>query len=563
MSYLTDVGLFALLFFLLVFFHELGHFLMAKWVGIKVEKFSIGMGPALLSCKFGETTYRIAALPLGGYVKMAGDDPSKEYSEEEARRGFLTQKPPAKLLVVFGGPVFNLILPIFIYAMMLSIGIPSAKTVVGLVVEDSPAEKAGLVSGDVIKTVDGKPMEKWKSFESLVRDSAGKTLQLGVERLNLSTTKIEDLEISITPELADGKSRFGEDIKVGRVGLSPAFPLPMIYYEDLQSALAQAGLKNFDQIESINGKQIYSLQQWRDFLSRKNLSSFDVTYSRDGGGEKSATIDVPAGEGSIGERIGMLPVELVIGNVVEGGRAAEAGLLAGDRLISIGGTKLDSWEEMSEIIKGSKGKPLEYVWSRNGQILSKVIEAEKTTIEDPLMGKDNPLAVQEKYRVGIGPRLEASTAFVVEQSYNPIKWLSRGVSEAWNLSEMTVTALYKLFTGQISIKLLGSPIMIYKVAGNTYRMAGGGHHGWIAFMTNLALLSVTLGLVNLLPVPVLDGGHAVFFAIEWIRGRPLSLKVMEVATQVGLFILIGLFALVIYNDFHRYGFLDPVFRLFQ
>ena len=131
------------------------------------------------------------------------------------------------------------------------------------------------------------------------------------------------------------------------------------------------------------------------------------------------------------------------------------------------------------------------------------------------------------------------------------------------MTNLTVQALYKLATGQLSLKLLGSPIMIYKVAGNSYRMAGGGYYGWISFLSNLALLSITLGLVNLLPIPVLDGGHAVFFTVEWIRGKPVSLRVMEIATQVGLLALICLFALVLYNDFHRYGWLDSVFKLFQ
>jgi regulator of sigma E protease len=131
------------------------------------------------------------------------------------------------------------------------------------------------------------------------------------------------------------------------------------------------------------------------------------------------------------------------------------------------------------------------------------------------------------------------------------------------MASMTVQSLYKLFTGQLSFKLLGSPIMIYKVAGNSYRIAGGGYFGWISFLSNLALLSITLGLVNLLPVPVLDGGHATFFIIEWIRGRPVSLRFMEIAMQVGLFLLIALFGLVLMNDIHRYQILESVLKLFR
>jgi regulator of sigma E protease len=179
------------------------------------------------------------------------------------------------------------------------------------------------------------------------------------------------------------------------------------------------------------------------------------------------------------------------------------------------------------------------------------------------MGKDNPLAAEPVYRIGIGPATNFETATFIDKSLNPIKWIKRGFSETWLMGSMTVTALYKIFTGQLSVKLLGSPIMIYKVAGNSYRMAGGGYQGWISFLTNLALLSIALGLMNLLPVPVLDGGHATFFTIEWIRGKPVSLRVMEIASQVGLFLLICLFVLVIFNDFHRYGWFDSIMKVFR
>jgi len=142
-------------------------------------------------------------------------------------------------------------------------------------------------------------------------------------------------------------------------------------------------------------------------------------------------------------------------------------------------------------------------------------------------------------------------------------WVTYGFKRTWEMTTMTVEALGKLVTGQLSLKLLGSPIMIYKVAGNSYRMAGGGKHGWISFFNALALLSISLGLFNLLPIPVLDGGHATFFLIEWIRGKPLSLKVLEMAMQVGMFAIITLIAFVLYNDFHRYGFFDAFMNLFR
>jgi len=561
MNWLTDVSLFALLFFLLVFFHELGHFLMAKLVGIKVEKFSIGMGPAILSFRKGETEYRLAILPLGGYVKMAGDDPSKELSEEERKRGFLAQRPPAKLLVVFGGPGFNLILPMFIYAIMLAAGIPFVKPVVGSLEKDMPGQVSGLRSGDEIVSINGSKIDRWKQVEERVREAANQDLKVVVERVNLNDGAVNFLELDLKPQLSEGRSKFGEKIEVGKIGVSPAYPLPLIYYEDASSPLKQANLENFDRIDSVNGVSIVSLDQWNEILDSQIKSELKLRVRR---GEKTfeAAMRLP-GKARLRQELNILPVELVIAETTPDGRAALAGMEAGDRLVSIDSKILRSWGEVPEIVRNSAGRPLKFVWSHEGEERSAEIAAEETVVDDPLLGKDNPMATDKVYRIGIAPRLESDTSFGQDQSWNPIAWIKMGVDETWGLASMTVIALSKLVTGKISLKLLGSPIMIYKVAGNTYRMAGGGHNGWIAFLTNLALLSITLGLVNLLPVPVLDGGHAVFFAIEWIRGRPVSLKVMEVATQVGLVMLIGLFALVLYNDFNRYGFLDPIIKLFQ
>ncbi|PIR23021.1 MAG: hypothetical protein COV44_04680 [Deltaproteobacteria bacterium CG11_big_fil_rev_8_21_14_0_20_45_16] len=561
MNWLTDVSLFALLFFLLVFFHELGHFLMAKWVGIKVEKFSIGMGPAIFSFRKGETEYRLAILPLGGYVKMAGDDPSKELSEEERKRGFLAQRPPAKLLVVFGGPGFNLILPMFIYAIMLAVGIPFVKPVVGSLEKEMPGYLSGLRSGDEIVSIDGSKIDRWKQVEERVREAANQDLKVVVDRVDLTSGSVRSVELSLKPQLAEGRSKFGEIVEVGKIGVSPAYPLPLVYYESASSPLGRAQVQNFDRVLSVDGISILSLDQWNEILDTQTKSQLALRLKR---GDK--TIDAKlelAGKAVLRKELEILPIELVIAEVTPDGRAAKGGIEAGDRLVAIGSKVLRSWEEVPEIVRASEGRPLKFTWAHNGQERSAEIAAEETVVDDPLLGKDNPMATDKIYRIGIAPRLESDTSFGEDQSWSPLAWIKMGVDQTWGLASMTVIALSKLVTGEISLKLLGSPIMIYKVAGNTYRMAGGGHHGWIAFLTNLALLSITLGLVNLLPVPVLDGGHAVFFTIEWIRGRPVSLKVMEVATQIGLVMLIGLFALVLYNDFNRYGFLDPIIKLFQ
>lgn len=562
MEYLTNIGLFALLFFILVFIHELGHFLMAKWVGIRVERFSIGMGPALFSKKWGDTEYRVAALPLGGYVKMAGDDPTKEYSEEEKRVGFLTQKPGAKLLVVFGGPAFNLILPIFVFGIMMMFGIPRISSFVGMVEDESPAAKAGLMSGDRILAVNGEKLRAWDDFNEKIKTAPNEELNIVVERQSFETTSSKQLRLSLTPELGEGKSRFGEDIKVGRSGISPTYLPPRVYFEGDQGPLPESGVQPFDRVVSANGQPIQTKEEWERFLSQFSGQELQLQMQR-GSQTYAAAIKLPEGSGDVKSRLGLLPIELVIGELVPGGAAKEVGIQSGDRIVSISGKQLQEWNDLLQAVRGSKGEEVEISWSRGGEMFSGRIQAEKTTIEDPLMGKDNPLAVKEIYRIGVSPKIERETDRFYEQSWSPLAWVSKGFTKTWDLTTMTAEALGKLVTGQLSLKLLGSPIMIYKVAGNTFRLAGGGYDGWISFFTTLAMLSITLGLVNLLPIPILDGGHAVFFTLEAIRGKPVSIRVLEIANQLGLVIILGVFVMVLWNDIDRYRFLEQIIEKFQ
>lgn len=561
MSVLADVGFFALLFFVLVFIHELGHFLMAKWVGIRVEKFSIGMGPKLLAFRRGETEYGIGILPLGGYVKMSGDDPSKTYEGEEAARGFLTQRPPQKLLVVFGGPVFNLILPIFLFAGLLAVGNPSVAPVIGTLAPDMPGASAGLQAGDRVLQVNGKPVYKWTELEAVVQKSPNIELKIEGERPNFATQKMESFSVVATPKLADGKSKFGEDVQIGRLGISPEFFVPLVFFEGEKSPLAQAGLEKFDRVRKVNG---FPISSHDDFVRALQSANAPLVMTVERRGElKDVTLPLVGGKGSVYEKLGFVAPFLVVGFVDENSPAFRAGIKKDDRLISIDGKKLSRSEEFSAWIKSSEGRALKIQWSRNGTAMEAEVAPEKTTIDDPLMGKDNPAAREPAYRIGVGFAAMQDNELYVEHSLNPLDWATYGFKRTWEMTTMTVEALAKLVTGQLSLKLLGSPIMIYKVAGNSYRMAGGGKHGWISFFNALALLSISLGLFNLLPIPVLDGGHATFFLIEWIRGRPLSLKVLETAMQVGMFAIITLIAFVLYNDFHRYGYFDAFMSLFR
>lgn len=581
MSLLANLEFFffaGMLFFVLVFVHELGHFLMARWMGVKVERFSIGMGPAIFKKTWGDTEYRLAILPLGGYVKMAGDDPSKTYSEAEKKIGFLTQTPPKKLVIVFGGPVFNLILPILIFAFLLAVGIPETSSVVGIVEEGKPAAQAGLMPGDRIVKINGEEIRYWTKLEESIRASANKELQLEVARMNLQSGQEEMISTKLTPELSDGKTRLGEDVKVGKAWFGPYFRQPAIYFEG-ESALKAAGVQKFDLIQEVDGVRITTLEQLRAAIEAQGQDGKLVLKGLRGEVNPQPIefeVAVPPGGSSVQERLAMRPAELVVGEVSQtveikddgksqevAGPAYLAGLRAGDRLVSIDGKTLTDWSQVMVIIQEAQGRDFVMTWSRDGEEMSASLRAKSTVLDDPMLGKDNPLVVNASPRIGVGPMLKADTTYVVDQSWNPITLIERGLTETWSMISLTGQAIGKLVTGQLSLKALGSPIMIFKVAGNSYRLAGGGQRGWTALLKTLAFLSVSLGLMNLLPIPVLDGGHAVFFTLEWIRRRPLSLKTIEVSTQIGMVVILGLIVMVLFNDIYRYEYWDKFINYFR
>jgi regulator of sigma E protease len=402
---------------------------------------------------------------------------------------------------------------------------------------------------------------KWNQVESLVDQSKGAIVNFEIKRTNLVSGVDETLQMKVTPQMTATKSKYGEDIQAPRIGVSPEYVIPELFF-NRDSILAKAGFEKMDRVIKIDSTKISTMEQLRLALSDLKNGEHSITLSRKGS-EIQKSFVLPAGKGSVESRLGFLPIHLVIGRVDKGTPAEKAGLQANDFLVAINGSPLTKWEDVARIVRASGGQAVDVQINRDGKLIKIQMTPEKSVIQDPLMGKDNPLAAEPVYRIGIGPATNFETATFIDKSLNPIKWIKRGFSETWLMGSMTVTALYKIFTGQLSVKLLGSPIMIYKVAGNSYRMAGGGYQGWISFLTNLALLSIALGLMNLLPVPVLDGGHATFFTIEWIRGKPVSLRVMEIASQVGLFLLICLFVLVIFNDFHRYGWFDSIMKVFR
>ncbi|MGD8990988.1 MAG: RIP metalloprotease RseP [Desulfobacterales bacterium] len=347
----------------LIFFHEFGHFVIARLFGVGVEKFSLGFGPRLIGKKIGRTDYRISAIPLGGYVKMVGEEPDAEVSPQDLSVSFTHKHVLKRMCIVAAGPIFNILLAVIIFFGIFWIsGAMILKPSVGEVRDGSPALAAGLKAGDLITAIDGVAVSNWENMTEIIGASKGKTLEIAVRRADTDTV------FRVTPELVPAKNLFGEDIQRYIIGIS---------------------------------------------------ASGDV-YNRE----------------------------------------------------------LNLFQALTESLK-----------------------------------------------------------------------------QTYTIVELMVIIIGKLITGDISADTIGGPIMIAKMAGD---QAKAGISNLIFF---IALISVNLAIINLVPIPILDGGHLLFFFIELIKGRPVNLKIREVAQQIGLFIILLLVILVFYNDIFRYK--DNILRFLK
>ncbi|MFY9397321.1 MAG: RIP metalloprotease RseP [Desulfomonilia bacterium] len=353
---MTTLIAFIIVLGILIFIHELGHFLLAKLNGVSVLKFSLGFGPALIRKRIGETEYRLSAIPLGGYVKMLGEGPSEdeELAPVDPNRSFANKSVGARALIVVAGPVFNLLLAIVIYMVIGWTGVPTIPPVVGKVMEGSPAEAAGLAAGDRVVSIQGSPVESWEDISLTMQGNApGEKIELVIERDGTRLT------VWVAPVITKDKNIFGEEVERPMIGIA-----------------------------------------------------------------------------------------------------------------------------------------------RSGEIVMKDLG----------------------FFSGIG----------------------YGFSQTWKVIELTGIGVWKMIDGTIDLReSLGGPILIAQVSGETFRA------GLLPFVSMIAFVSINLFLINLLPIPVLDGGHLLLFGIEAVTGRPVEGRPREIAQQIGLFLLILLMLLAFYNDLAR------------
>ncbi|WP_460045369.1 sigma E protease regulator RseP [Pseudomonas sp. S2_H01] len=433
----------------LVTFHEFGHFWVARRCGVKVLRFSVGFGMPLLRWHDRKgTEYVLAAIPLGGYVKML-DEREGDVPPELVDQSFNRKSVYQRIAIVIAGPVANFLLAIVFFWVLAMLGSQQVRPVIGGVEAGSIAEKAGLASGQEIVSVDGEATTGWSSVNLQLVRRLGETGSIALKVREQGS----DVDTPHALVLDNWLKGADEPDPIRSLGIRPWRPAlaPVLAELDPKGPAQAAGLKTGDRLLALDGQPLNEWQQVVDWVRVRPDTRISLTVERDG-----AKIDVPVTLVAHGE-----------------GKAATGYLGAG--------------------VKGVDWPP-------------------------------------EMLR---------------EVSYGPLAAVAEGARRTWTMSVLTLDSLKKMLFGELSVKNLSGPITIAKVAGASAQSGVGD------FLNFLAYLSISLGVLNLLPIPVLDGGHLLFYLVEWVRGRPLSEKVQGWGVQIGISLVVGVMLLALVNDLGR------------
>ncbi|KAB0516705.1 sigma E protease regulator RseP [Pseudomonas extremorientalis] len=433
----------------LVTFHEFGHFWVARRCGVKVLRFSVGFGMPLLRWHDRRgTEFVIAAIPLGGYVKML-DEREGEVPADQLDQSFNRKTVRQRIAIVAAGPIANFLLAMVFFWVLAMLGSQQVRPVIGAVESDSIAAKAGLVAGQEIVSIDGEPTTGWGAVN----------LQL-VRRLGESGTV---------------------NVVVREQGSTTESPRELALDHWLK------GADEPDPIKSLG------IRPWRPALPP------------------------------------------VLAELDPKGPAQAAGLQTGDRLLALDGQPLGDWQQVVDLVRV---RP-------DTKIVLKV-ERDGAQIDVPVTLSVRGEAKAAGGYLGAGVKgVDWPPSMVREVSFGPLAAIGEGAKRTWTMSVLTLESLKKMLFGELSVKNLSGPITIAKVAG------ASAQSGVADFLNFLAYLSISLGVLNLLPIPVLDGGHLLFYLVEWVRGRPLSDRVQGWGIQIGISLVVGVMLLALVNDLGR------------
>ncbi|QOJ22244.1 MAG: RIP metalloprotease RseP [Gammaproteobacteria bacterium] len=436
---------------ILITFHEFGHYLVARWNGVKVLRFCIGFGQPIFRKRWGkdQTEWMIAAIPLGGYVKMLDENEGK-VAAEDLPRAFNRQPVGRRFAIVAAGPIANFLLAIVLYWLLFILGVAGMKPVVGPVEPATAAAQAGFTEGETIVSIENESVASWQDARwTLLRHAIDQSAEITIQTVNKN----------------------GE-INWRKLDLSHVDP------DKLN--------ENFPGIIGLTGYQ-------------------------------------PA-------------IKPVIGQVIAGSVGDKAGLLAGDEIIAIDDSEIHTWMDFVKAIRSSPGRTLELEILRNGQMVALTVTPEAAAENGKPIGK-----------IGVAPVINQVEfdELLVTVRYPPGEALQKALGKTWETTVLTLQMLSKMITGDVSLKNVSGPISIADYAGQSAQM------GLVSYLAFLALISVSIGVLNLLPIPILDGGHLMYYLIEIVRGNPLPDKVIIIGQRIGMAMLLTLMMFAIYNDINR------------
>ncbi len=545
-------GPFFVLLGLLIFVHELGHFLVAKYFGVRVEVFSLGFGKKILEHKKGDTNYCISLIPLGGYVKMYGDDPTAEIPEEEKQHAFLHKPVGARIAVILAGPLMNLFFAAFIFSAVAMLGEKLPAPVLGDVKPDTNAYESGFRGGMKIQAINGLIVETWNDVIKYIKNHPNEVLSFQIDQGT-------DSPLNLTAKTTLGKNEnlLSTEKVVGTIdGFDTLSNGPTVGISNHNSLAALAGMESIESIRKINNVEIKFSRDIKDlFLNQDFISDLKSnplliveTQSLVKINDKLnnyRTIRIEITEAMLSknhllyEDLGFENSELFLYQIKSDSPAMKAGLNAGDKLLSVNGKAITKWDTIVQSVKSYNGNKTPMIINvlRKGKTLEISVIPEMTELMKASGAEDN------RFTIGIIPAvLTAFAEPVIIKTSNPIVALQKGIQQSWKWTKMVGMSFVRMIQNEVSSKNIGGVITIGKYAGQSYKV------GISPFLKLMAIISINLFLINLLPVPILDGGHLLFFTIEAIRGAPLSMKKMEMAQQVGLILLMSLMVFALFND---------------
>jgi len=512
----------------LIFVHEFGHFIMAKRAGVLVERFSFGFGPRLFGVKIGETDYCVSAILVGGYVKMAGheDMPGTDESEKVPDERKFTSKSISQRAGIFvAGPLMNLLLGFVIFIVLMMVGQDIEEflldTRIGAVEEGSPAESAGLKPNDKVLSINGKPVTKWQDLVMAALTNAEREMTYQVERDGQS------MEFRI---LSSDFDKTGHP----RTGIRPF--IPAIIGEPIDGKPARAaGLQRGDIIVAINGVPVGKSQTLK--ITGESIGKpLEYEIERDGARFKKVITPVAVGE------IDRTKMIVINGRVelVQRDFAKDTGILFGNEIKFINNVAVEP-HEVERIVMENPNSRLVLGMYRPPTRLFRIIPLGE--------GKEYSAEIQTQQKGMIGVSLYPSPDVPMPKAlvrYNVIKAIPHGIAEGWSAFTTSLQSVKLILTRRVSTKALGGPVLIYQMT----REAAQEGMDWVVKL--VGVISIYFCIFNLLPLPVLDGGHVALLIVEKIRNRPVDEKVQEVLQYVGIALFITLFLFITYNDILRW-----------